>query len=1306
MKIVSLTPPNIANYISDIDLEIKDIANNNADPSIILFQYPRTSLSELFKTYPLDINIIKILLTTFSGTSVTIKDDTEFIDLEMIAGTLMKNASEISTAANSVMKLKGMSRDIVDPEDSTYATNLEEISNSIMRVFENNKLPETQYYLDTQKPICIHESIPNDAFSSIMLYNVYSYLKQSFNILRIPLNQDSILGAIAYRYWQYMNAKTRSKDQKLLDAISAAKLKDSTFDGLVELMDKFEIQGGDNGISSSKLVSACNWYIKRLKFKIFARNFYYDALSSLMDMNEAVDSSPIMENFRMYDLDLDSERITIRPKHVDNKRFDIVDFIAESRTSVNLPLIIGKVNDQIIIKSFNSAPKHISWYENIKNNTMRIYIKISKNPEKYHYLDYDLLTNQFYIMRRDKYISVNTMLSILESHVPDNIITIPLSYLYTYTFVTNYIVDNANDNIGIDRSILAWIITNPPEDYRTKIINNEYVGPCVDQYWIIKEDNKPDALKDHISVHIQIGMYKMYLSISTKDSTSSGTIVPTLPGEDMTSVLVGFQSDQKIFRVKINRCPNIEYAYICQQIYKHIIYMYMKYYHRVKAYLLEKYMVELSTIYEPKILPLNQITPSNKNAFSFEDSQLYKLILSESQENLPVPIKRNEVDHWISQKHTVMKLPTVVVNDSTVTFDVEGEIWIRTPQPGYFELRPKTVKKMSATNGLYDSISYIPIYSVKETSLKVITAHENPDMLWKCYIEYSTKSQRYQVSRFSIKNSLKYGATAQISETISEIVKQIAEYPYISATFIPQDVLFSINNFVFGGNTSYKGADLSKHAYLCMQECPDQTIEEISDDLKNGKVSYLKHWRALEALYNVNIYFMSGNDGDIFHRTPHSSLYIHRTPNKFNPAILFYIVNGICLLISESLDTNGTDKNRLYVFSPFTRANGKISINPVTELEKLMEKTKQYSVADPVYGTVNKVNFTPNYPTISGWNVIKQYVDAEGKTRGLVYNFGAAYATLDIGISHILPNIPVTKSIVAPTMYQGHSGSSPYILQSTELFERDDISKRILYPSPKNSFSDWRTNEKNARLLCMISSVIFSYSNLPAMEFSNKHIIVKNNLVSYGNINLPHSTFDLWYRIIQKETPRDVEMQVWQYFSGLAPLLVSCMDTCKIYVSNDATKVRLTNYLMALGKHAIEYSFKDYIKYTWDISSNDSETVYLSVRDAIQKCIIDGSKSSALSVVNEIVWSIQPYLIERDSKYYLVQSCVDELHTAFVCKKWIAKRINPGYFAHVPSYINAQSINKYSSVSQNFVSMDYDVAYCVFNNTYYAILKI
>ena len=205
------------------------------------------------------------------------------------------------------------------------------------------------------------------------------------------------------------------------------------------------------------------------------------------------------------------------------------------------------------------------------------------------------------------------MTSLLCSALNIDSLTLPRVSTSTYSFATNYI-GTATGAYGLDRHVMAWLITNPPPMYDAAGIG---------RFVFVKEDTKPNALKEHLNIHIQLGTEKMYLSFS-QHKTTSGTLVPvnrSISADPMEQELTGFRQDQKYFEVRINKCPSMAYARICQSIYRHLMTMYMAF--DAQAHTEISRLGVRLPFAQPRVLPLEEREPTLVEKYANVDPVLY-----------------------------------------------------------------------------------------------------------------------------------------------------------------------------------------------------------------------------------------------------------------------------------------------------------------------------------------------------------------------------------------------------------------------------------------------------------------------------------------------------------------------------------------------------------------------------------------------------------------------------------------------------------------------------------------------------------
>lgn len=292
--------------------------------------------------------------------------------------------------------------------------------------------------------------------------------------------------------------------------------------------------------------------------------------------------------------------------------------------------------DKQIIKAYDKTSKNLTWLQNVETNTMRVVIRISRNPEKYDFITYVSNRNYFTVSRTGRQLGINEMMNILCSHLGIGTLTLPTVSSSTYSFVTNY-MEGARGGSGIDRSIIASVIRNPPAPYTSTGIGN---------YVFIKEDTRPNALREHVSIHIQLGTEKMYLSFSQHETTA-GTLVPKSMGQENGEPnLVGFEKGQRYTEVRINKCPSMAYARICQSLYLHIMNMYLSNHERVYNKALSIGVLISIARNVPRIVPLREREPTEIEKYAHVDPILYSHLTNIKPSLLPIPITRDQVDFY------------------------------------------------------------------------------------------------------------------------------------------------------------------------------------------------------------------------------------------------------------------------------------------------------------------------------------------------------------------------------------------------------------------------------------------------------------------------------------------------------------------------------------------------------------------------------------------------------------------------------------------------------------------------------------
>jgi hypothetical protein len=86
----------------------------------------------------------------------------------------------------------------------------------------------------------------------------------------------------------------------------------------------------------------------------------------------------------------------------------------------------------------------------------------------------------------------------------------------------------------------------------------------------------------------------------------------------------------------------------------------------------------------PAIAPLNEREPTEVEKYAYYDPVLYSHISKIEASLLPVPISRDQVDRYDRERYSIMRLPTMVMNNPLIRINTNGDIWLRTPRPESF----------------------------------------------------------------------------------------------------------------------------------------------------------------------------------------------------------------------------------------------------------------------------------------------------------------------------------------------------------------------------------------------------------------------------------------------------------------------------------------------------------------------------------------------------------------------------------------------------------------------------------------------
>lgn len=1164
------------------------------------------------------------------------------------------------------------------------------------------------------------------------LFAIYNKLKGILNMNKKPISQNIILGAMAFSQI-HTSGIIQQENMNLGITYSLSKKDMDIIKTMHNYMRHFELESSPLYIKLTSIEDGYNSYIAKLGIKCTNPKFYTNAFNAMYNMDI---NYPYMNDFDIFDTKLESERIIIQPK----QPIILVDTISNAYTSSNVPLIAIHDGKNLIYKVYNRTKKNPNWTLNIKPYTMRIVIRISNLSNKYQILEYNSNTNSFIFLREDKYLPLDNIMRLLSEHLRINTLPVPISSTYTYSFITNFIASD-NGNIGIDRNVLAWLITNPPPEYATQMYRDSetgniiYKGPCFDSYIFVKEDNKSDALKKHINIHIQIGTEKMYMSIS-QVKTSSKLVVRKL-NESNEYDYMGFKKDQNYFRIRINKCPSVHHAHICQEIYKHIVSMYIKYFKDVREYLINEIippscLADIPMINNPQIMKLITVMPSIQEICAYHDPILYSHLPEGIDDDLAIPIERDEISVWESKGYHIMKLPTIVLDDPAITFETLGEIWLRAPRPGIgFALKEKDKRSKPVLGDDIISLEkaeidhgYIPIAAVNRPSVK--QANINKD--WTISLHKETANNGYSLK--SERKIVLIGKRAQIGAAITAILTplydskpNVSVQPIIERMGISTDIKYTFENYITP-TKRLKSYEIAKYAYLCLQECWDQSIEDISTDILSGRIILYKHYRALEYAYEVNIYFMVDDFVEPYMaRPPHAHFYVHRRGNPNWPCIVFLINKNDPskpdIIITHKTPTLPMQSK----YDPLIISNKGMSA--VFILDTLMDKVNSNTIISPsdnISLTLEPSMVVKEYPS---WGIYGQVVDRFGKCRAIIYQHKRnknEFCTINMIFMAIQPNIKIFYKVINPTtrtIFDRFRGNITVIRMIEDNKQDKTLAERVMYSDSNSTFESWKRYEKSSRILRMIAHLLYSSSNKTLDTFMNSIIVDENHAGYYDTDNLPNSMMEI---ISNMNPKKNIETDLWKFFAKYTqPTYTSDetkskkmiqLDKKQIIVPSKKTKDALRYFMKATSKILYPLYFPGYVQYSWDIKSKDDENIYLNTFDVLNNIVLEGLPVST----NDIIISTIPYLIQRNKSKYLIQmirKIIDpqtgqhDLRQAkYIAKTWEREKVNPGYNCIYPNDLDYFAEDFLTNVPYNFKENEEQLSYTEYNDRVFLVIKI
>lgn len=707
----------------------------------------------------------------------------------------------------------------------------------------------------------------------------------------------------------------------------------------------------------------------------------------------------------------------------------------------------------------------------------------------------------------------------------------------------------------------------------------------------------------------------------------------------------------------------------------------------------------------PTLLPLITRIPSLHEKYAYYDHVLYKYVREDISDILAVPILKEEVEYWKEKRengyYSVMKLPTIVDNNLSIKFETSGEIYLRTPGPGRFALLPKK------ENG-----KYIPILDTNKANSIQVDVKDD----WVLHDRYQNASSAVYKIEWGSNVSTKIGRLGKISPAAQTFIGDILignfkdlKQDLVYRMGIYQNILYALNE-IFGYNVLVE--DVAKYAYLCIQECWDQSITNIQADINASRIDLVKHFRALEQAFKVNIYILMDDTLEPYLMIPpHAHFYLPRESNKNWPAMVFH-------LTGKQYKTDDASELFTLLVGEIAARKYKYTWEGSQILDDIIKKSNRIRIISPDQHIDKPLSVTIPAMKLGKWNAVEQVVDVFGKCRAITYmkkeGSSVSYFTMNIGFASIqhLP-LGIIRMPTATTTISQDLGLSV-----------EQVQNLILSPSISSEFTDWIQKEKHARVLRIVTHLLYSQEILSyddIVEFmendpgSDRSLKIEefgdigDYIKAYPNVihSITAEEFAEKYIIVDTSVKYDVSAlkhmmpniegsseKAWEYFTTTIPGMIS---DHKIVVPSEETKRALYLHISATPKIKWPMRFPSFIRYSWDINVGKDELVFLSDIDLLQYMIMVRAPLESLVFIDSPI----PYILSKGIDKYLIQMAQNLPQAKYIAFKWKISRSNPGYSG---SYDNIDyDIN---NVSSEFTSRLSDISYTVSNGHIFVIIPI
>jgi hypothetical protein len=482
--------------------------------------------------------------------------------------------------------------------------------------------------------------------------------------------------------------------------------------------------------------------------------------------------------------------------------------------------------------------------------------------------------------------------------------------------------------------------------------------------------------------------------------------------------------------------------------------------------------------------------------------------------------------------------------------------------------------------------------------------------------------------------------------------------------------------------------DVLKYLPICKQECYNESIEKIEENIKNNEEYFdpKKFIRLLEYKYDINIFiFHKDRNQETLILPDHKNQY-YKFSNK-KKCIFIYEHYGTlrsyssypqCEIILRSDKNN--NKNNQYIFDYSSEI-----VQNVMEIYKNLDNVIFYEDKEKIFRTrINGELYLKNN------KIVSQVVDVYGKTRVLVIEMNnKMYA---ININPIPPlNIPII-SLEESRKYNLKENYDQRIgIMNIERIENiikgtmGEFHVYMEYIDEVNKFKEYNKMKKLSR--CVINHFIWLYSNYV------------NEFVDPDNRTYNDLSNDDFSEFIEMYVDIDPSFNYEMIKNVLSNENEGIIRDDKLIIKSEETlnrlKYVLKHKIIRDYKQLIDYhnktSMADYYIDIDDFDSHSSIQTLLKGKDFTEKWLRDVDATDEYELYDEVELKKKQYFFKNqliDNNVYIARN-VDTIEKAIQLGIfWNIEHYNPdkmekideekyGYRIILYSYKNAKDIQKY-----------------------------